>query len=154
MRPILFTALIVLVASAPGTFATTTFTATINGASNVPALAVPGTGTGVFVLNDAQTQLSYNIQFGGLLADEIAAHIHNAGARDNGPAVFPLPLGSPKIGVWSIPPEMVTELFANHLYVNVHSTLYVLGEIRGNIRFQSVPAEGATWGAIKSLYRP
>ena len=153
MRSILVTALILLVTAEPATFASTTFTATINGASNVPALAVPGTGAGTFVLNDAQTQLSYNIHFSGLLADEIAAHIHNAGARDNGPAVFGLPLGSPKIGVWSIPAAMVTELFASHLYVNIHSSLYVLGEIRGQIRLEVLPVEGATWGAVKALYR-
>jgi hypothetical protein len=130
---IAFFAAIVATASVGTTWAGTSFECVIDGTSNVPPNPVPGTGTGSFVLNDAQTELSYYIEFGGLVAPEIAAHFHNAGTRDNGPAVFNLPLGSPKVGVWQISPEMVAQLFMNRIYVNIHSEVYILGELRGNL---------------------
>jgi hypothetical protein len=111
----------------------TNFECTIDGAQNVPPNPVSATGTGSFVLNDAQTELTYTIEFSGLTSPEIAAHLHNAGFHSNGPVVHGLPLGSPKAGVWSITPSQVTELFAGRIYVNIHSEIYTLGEIRGNL---------------------
>jgi hypothetical protein len=146
-------ALVIAATTSQPTVAGTTFIATIDGASNVPARDVPGMGTAVMVLNDAQTELSYDIQLSGLVAAEVASHFHNAGARDQGPIVHNLPLGTHKVGVWSISPGMVTELFARRIYINIHSTLYISGELRGNVVVQVVPAEGATWGNIKALYR-
>ena len=144
--------LVLLLAPAP-LWAPTTFNVTIDGDSNVPPLPVGATGTAVLILNDAQTELSYNITFQGLTTPETNAHIHNAGFRDNGPIAFFLPLGSPKVGFWAIPPEFVVELFKNKLYINIHSEFYVGGEIRGNIA-NGVPVEESTWGRIKALYQP
>jgi hypothetical protein len=143
--------LIGTVASQPA-IAGTTFIAIIDGASNVPPRSVPGTGTAVMVLNDAQTQLSYDIRFSGLVATEVAAHFHNAGPRDQGPIVHNLPLGNHKVGVWNISPEMVTELFARRIYINIHSAQYITGELRGNVVASVVPTQGATWGGIKAVY--
>jgi hypothetical protein len=130
-----------------------TFSATLDGLQNVPPIpAVTATGTATFILNDAQTELTYHIEYSGLIGDETDAHIHNATPRENGGIVFTLPVGSPKDGVWAIPANMVTELFAGRLYVNVHTDVYITGEIRGNI-MATVPVEPTSLGAVKARYQ-
>jgi hypothetical protein len=129
------------------------FSCELNGDNNVPPIpAVTATGTGTFILNADHTELSYHIEYTGLSSPEIAAHFHVGGPRENGGAVFALPVGTPKDGVWAIPPEQVANLLDGRLYVNIHSELYVAGEIRGNIMPDEVGNEETTWGALKALY--
>jgi hypothetical protein len=145
-------ALVAVVVVSPAT-AATQYSAVLNGLQEVPPNASPATGSGDFVLNDAQTSLSYNVSFSGLVAPQTAAHIHNAPVGVNGPVVFPFAVGSPQIGDWAIPADMVVELQQGELYVNVHSTTFPGGEIRGQI----LPTTGvltSTWGRIKGLYSP
>jgi hypothetical protein len=149
---LLFTAAIALViAAAPApASAALQFEASLNGAqAGTPS---PGTGTGAFTLNDAETQLSINVSFGGLVSPQTAAHIHGPAAPGvNAGVRFGFPLGSPVITVWNIAPGDVTSLKNGLLYVNVHSQTYPAGEIRGQI-VASTPAKPATWGRVKSLY--
>ncbi len=144
------TALFALVAGLPAA-ADTTFIAMLDGAQNVPPLPVPGSGSAILVLNTAQTQLSFDIRYRDLIGQETDAHFHNAGPRDNGPIHFGLPLGTSKIGVWDIPSGMVPELFAGRIYINIHTDVYITGELRGNIQ-NAAPVENTTWGRIKHLF--
>ncbi|MDH3196955.1 MAG: CHRD domain-containing protein [Candidatus Krumholzibacteria bacterium] len=111
------------------------FVATIDGAQAGTPSA--GTGTATFVLNDAGTELTYNIQFSGLGSAETAAHIHSAAEGDA--VVKNLGTGSPKIGKWTntdTPPltaGRVTDLLNGEMYVNIHSVNFPGGEIRGQI---------------------
>ena len=111
----------------------------IDGAQNVPPNMVPGNGTGTFVLNADQTEVTYHIEYSGLVGNESDAHIHNATPRDNGPIVLQLPTGSPKDGAWQIPSDLVIELLEGRLYVNIHTDAYVQGELRGNITVTTTP---------------
>lgn len=134
--------------------ASTTFKATLDGASNVPPIpSVTATGSASLVLNDDQTELSFHIEYDYLSSPESDAHIHNAGPRANGPIVFQLPIGEVKDGVWEIPPAMVAELLAGRLYINIHSDIYISGEIRGQI-VQAVTVRTETLGAVKARYGP
>ncbi len=116
----------------------TVFTASLDGPqSGTPS---PGTGFGTFILDDTETSLSYTITFSGLLAPETVSHFHRGAPGVAGPVVRNLPLGSPKVGVWSasdaaqpLTPQAVADLKAGLLYVNIHSSLYPAGEIRGQI---------------------
>lgn len=131
----------------------TNFETILSGDQEVPPVDTPAMGVGTFVLSEDQTMLSYEITFEGLVAPETAAHIHNAPVGVNGPVVFNLGTGSPKVGTWDIPAEMVTELLAGNLYVNVHSEEFPGGEIRGQIeKVVSTPVDEGSWGRIKSLY--
>lgn len=131
------------------------FVATLDGTQNVPPNPfVTATGTATFVLNAAQTELAFHIEYTGLSSDEIASHIHNADFKNNGPVAFTLPIGSVKDGVWQIPPAMVTELLAERLYVNVHSQTYSIGEIRGNITEAQVPVTPLSIGELKARHAP
>ena len=137
--------------------AQTHFRAAIDGAQPVPPTGSPGTGLGCFTL-DANNMLSYEVSFSGLLGIETAAHIHGpAPVGVNAGVQFPFPLGSPKIGVFGpLTAVQVADLSNGLYYVNIHSTLFPGGEIRGQILTSgnpcTVPTENSTWGAIKALY--
>src|SRR6185295_14479293 len=77
------------------------FITDLNGSNEVPANASPATGSGIFSYDDVSNDLTYHITFSGLVATETAAHFHVAPPGVAGPVVFPLPLGSPKDGVWA-----------------------------------------------------
>ena len=111
------------------------FDAALDGAqAGTPSL---GTGVGKFVLSDDELTLTYNISFTGLGAAETAAHFHSDAL--GGGVVRTLALGSPKIGQWKstdaqpMTPALVADLKAGRLYVNVHSTTFPAGEIKGQI---------------------
>lgn len=151
-RTITATLLLVLLLLAPAAHGETVFVATIDGASNIPPRSVVATGMATFTLNNDQTELAYHVTYQDLSSLEDSAHLHNGGPREQGGIVFALPVGTPKVGVWNIPPDMVTELFAGRIYINIHSVVYIGGEIRGNI-MQQVATEASTWGSIKAFYR-
>ena len=142
--------------------ADTGFSATLNNAQEVGVCpeGSPGTGFGAFVLNNAETELTYHITFSGLLAPATAAHFHNAPAGVNGGVVRGLTNVSPIVGVWKntdaspLTPALVTELKAGRLYINIHTQNCPGGEIRGQVlRDDSVPTENASWGRLKTIYR-
>ena len=76
------------------------FVARSDGSQEVPPSGSPGTGQGCLTLNpNPSGTLSFEISFSGLLSPEVAAHIHGpAAAGSNAGVLFPLPLGSLKIG--------------------------------------------------------
>ncbi|MCH7549088.1 MAG: CHRD domain-containing protein [Candidatus Krumholzibacteriota bacterium] len=130
-----------------------TFVAVLDGVQNIrPCPEVTATGSAIFVLNNAETELTFHIEYSGLSSAEVDAHIHNAGARDEGPVVFCLPDGEPKDGVWMVTPTDVQKLVTKQLYVNIHTVNCNAGELRGNILEQTVPVRATTWGAVKALF--
>lgn len=151
------TALFVLAAAmAAGTaHGSVTFEATVDGTQMVPPTASPATGTAVLVLNDAETEVAYTITYSGLEGAETDAHFHNAGPGQNGSVVHFLPPGNPKAGIWAVTVHDVGELYAGRVYVNIHTTLYPGGEIRGDISqsLAAAPGDRLSWGRIKALYQ-
>src|SRR3954471_21381716 len=119
----------------------TTFTANLVGAEEVPPTGSSGTGTGTVVLNPAQNQITVNLTFAGLGTPANAAHIHGPGAPGViAPILFPftgVPLamaGSIPQQTFAITPAQVAELQAGLYYMNVHSTPFPNGEIRGQLQ--------------------
>ena len=118
-----------------------------------------GTGVGTFVMNNAQTELTYNISFAGLSGPVTVAHFHNAPPGANGGVVRTLTTTSPIVGVWKstdpepFNPAMVAELLAGRLYVNLHTANCPGGEIRGNVALDATPTLKPTWGKLKIIYR-
>lgn len=139
--------------------AQTNFVIALNGAQEVPANASPAIGSGTAVLNAAQTQLTVNYSFAGLVAPQSNQHIHNAVPGIAGPVKKNLPTGSPVINfVWStsdgtqpLTAASVVELLAERMYVNIHSTTFPGGEIRGQLLLEQVATEGTSWSRIKNL---
>lgn len=117
-----------------------TVTATMTAAKQVPANnTLPNAkGTGTFTINDAKTQVNYNITYEGLTGVPTAAHIHIGAAGSNGGVVHPFTItGTTNAGTitgsWAIPDSLKDEFYAGNLYVNIHTAANPGGEIRGNI---------------------
>ena len=137
---------IVLLCVHPLAHATTIFTATLTGSQETPPVATPATGFGTFVLNDARTDLSFDVDYAGLIGGPVVgAHFHDAPVGVAGPVVRGLDISgatSPNgafAGVWRstdsqpLTPFLVDELFADRIYFNVHTATFPAGEIRGQL---------------------
>jgi hypothetical protein len=90
-----------LVTSA-ATAAVHNFSAVMNGPSEFPVNASPGTGFGTFVYDDVAHTFSYDVSFSGLTGTTTAAHIHapttapffqNAGVATEVPYFTGFPIG-------------------------------------------------------------
>jgi hypothetical protein len=108
------------------------YAATLSGAAEVPANASTASGAATMALAP-DGMLLYDIGFGDLSALETAAHFHKGALGIAGPVVYPLPAGTTKRGVQQLLPGQVTDLKAGLWYINVHSTNFPGGEIRGQI---------------------
>ena len=127
------------------------YTATLDGPTSGTASAA--TGTAIFTLNAAATEVSYVVEVTGLEGVEVGAHIHNGGPGALGPRLHTFLFGSPKVGTWAVGEFEVNELNDGRVYINVHTDLYPGGEIRGDLEFTSVANEAFSWGSIKALYQ-
>lgn len=121
------------------------FTAIIRGDFEVPPTASAAVGVGVFQLDTTDNYFSYQILFTDVLLSgtEIAAHIHGPAAPGaNGPVIIPLPFGAYKAGAVdldSVPGANPADLVDGLWYVNIHSTVFPGGEIRGQIQPVGAP---------------
>lgn len=109
------------------------FMAIINGANEVSPTPSTATGFGTFSYDDITNELTYDISFSGLSSAETGAHIHEGAVGVDGPIIFVLPAGSPKTGTVTLSTSQETSLLSGGLYVNIHSTNFSGGEIRGQI---------------------
>jgi hypothetical protein len=134
--------------------AQTPYLARMSGANEVPT-AGPSTGAGAaaftFDFIDAtHTQVCWDLSYSGISAPT-QAHIHRGAAGQNGPPVVPdplvaislLPLGPTSAsGCAAIDPALVTEITTNPagFYVDVHTSDFSAGAIRGQMSIGSPPA--------------
>jgi hypothetical protein len=134
-----------------------TFTANLSGADEVPPVATAAIGQATFIFDtDAGFgPHAFHLDFSGLSSAQTGAHIHMAAVGVNGPVIIPLPLGSPVDNTVTL--ANVAEfgaLSGGNLYVNVHSTNFPGGEIRGQLILTNVVSDAnTTWGTIKALFR-
>jgi len=123
------------------------FVANLTGAQEVPATSSNATGTATLLLSPDQTTARVSLVFSGLTAAQTAAHIHGpAAAGSDGPVLFPLPVGQVSDLPITLTPDEVQNLKHGLLYVNVHSSAFVDGEIRGQFQ-ASASASSFQFGA-------
>ena len=126
------------------------FTATLNGAQQVPAVNSPATGSATLILSPDETKARLSLTFSGLTSQQTDAHIHGpAPAGSNAGVLFPLPLGQLNDYEITLTPQQVTELKAGLHYINVHTSNFLNGEIRG--QFGSSPATSVVVSAASSF---
>jgi hypothetical protein len=115
------------------------FTATLNGAQEPSASTATGFGT--VVLNTAQTMITVDENWTGLIGGPAtASHIHCcAPPGSNAAVLFPF-AGVPNATSGTIPEQsfaitaaQVTALEAGLMYFNIHDAQFPGGEIRGQI---------------------
>ena len=124
------------------------FGATLSGWQETPPVDTPATGWAMATLDLETLEFNYEHAFEGLLAPQVAAHIHVAPLGVPGPVEIPLPVGSPALLAMVLTPEQADELMAGLWYTNIHSTLFPAGEIRGQLMAVPEPSTYALAGAI------
>ena len=111
------------------------FSAQLNGAQEVPAKAVSGSGTAEVQFDRDTGTLRYTINYGGLTGALTGAHIHGPAASGaNAGVVVPFAnAASPIRGEAKLNPTQAGDLMAGLYYVNLHTAANPGGEIRGQL---------------------
>lgn len=118
------------------------FSTALTGAAEVPG---PGdadaTGSASLALNPGQEEVCFDLSWANVDGTVFAAHIHVGTAGAAGPVVIPLFTGEALAGTDSASAcvsadrDLLVEIIQNpqNYYVNVHSTVFPAGAIRGQL---------------------
>lgn len=129
--------------SAPAAAQKLVYTASLDGAQEVPPTASAGTGSATVVIDRDKNTVNYKITYSGLGSAETLAHIHGyAPPGSNAGIVFNLPLGALKIGTWTYAEADEANIIAGLTYINIHTALIGSGEIRGQLVLDTTPTDG------------
>jgi CHRD domain len=110
------------------------FSATINGANEVPANASTAKGFGIATFDKINKILSLSVIYSGITP--VAMHIHKAAVGANGPVIIGLgntPFPAQVQLTQKLSTGQEDSLMRNLLYVNIHSATFPGGEIRGQL---------------------
>ena len=108
---------------------------TLSGDQEVPPATTTANGSGTIIVEADKSVRGSVITTG---VDGTAAHIHLGAPGNNGPVIIPLTKSGDS--TWLVPAgakltdEQYQSFKAGGLYVNVHSTKYKGGEIRGQLK--------------------
>ncbi|WP_310556501.1 CHRD domain-containing protein [Flavobacterium sp.] len=110
-----------------------TFLATLNSANEVPTNTSTATGSATLVYNTITKIFTINVTHN--VTSPTNGHIHKAAVGVNGSPVFPFTAYTSPMSLTSAPLDATQEadLYANLYYVNIHSTTFGGGEIRGQL---------------------
>jgi hypothetical protein len=114
------------------------FTATLDGASEVPAVQTHATGSATVTIDG--DQLTWHVEVSGI-DHPTMAHIHGAAPGENGGVLVPLfreDKGEGFSGVLTegsttVEADVIEAIRAGNAYVNVHTQTNPRGEIRGQL---------------------
>lgn len=129
----------------------TIFTTSLDGAT--AGSGSPATGAATLTLNDEETEVSYVVEYANLQSIETGTHFHGTEPAPQGSRFHTLLFGAIKVGTWQVDPDEVAELKAGHVYILIHTELYIAGELRGDFSSFTVPTHAHSWGSIKTLFR-
>ncbi len=120
-----------------------TFTANITSKQEVPANASTATGFGRVFLDEGAGMVTYTVTFSGLSGDITAAHIHAAAPIGmNAAPIITLNHSGTTSGTFTgtaaITAGQIANLRANQAYINIHSSAFGGGEIRGQLALKRV----------------
>jgi hypothetical protein len=121
-----------------GWAASKTFTASMNGSSEVPAGDPDGKGTAVLKIDRAKGKVCYDIKL-SKVGTVTAGHIHAGAKGKAGDVVVPLfdkKTKHPKGCVTKVKKSVLKDIAAHpgNFYVNVHNAKYPAGAVRGQLR--------------------
>jgi uncharacterized repeat protein (TIGR01451 family) len=127
------------------------FTANLNGAQETPPNTSTATGTATVLLSSDEQTARVSLNFSGLSSAQTDAHIHGpAAAGVAGPILFHVPDGNFTDFEITPSPTDVQNLKNGLLYINVHSSNFPSGEIRGQFT-QSASASSVQFSSASYL---
>jgi hypothetical protein len=141
----LATAIIAIVLiSASAASAQQIFKAALNSIQEVPINNSPGRGFCTITLNTAETQITVTCTYSNLTTGITAGHIHSpAPPGANAGILFPLnPTAGTTSGTFTTAPITVTAaqvalMRSKQFYVNLHTSMFPGGEIRGQVKIST-----------------
>jgi hypothetical protein len=136
--------------------------ANLEGSQETPPVVTPASGEGYFTLSGDGKSLEYHVEATNLSAPITAAHFHRAPVGVAGPVKRPITFTADSSnGTWRyddaqmLTPELVADLLGCYLYVNVHTSNYPGGEIRGQIyKTEEMPVKYMTIWAARNDANP
>jgi hypothetical protein len=130
------------------------FTASLDGKSEVPATNSAGYGDLLATLDTSTKTLSYTLTFGGLTGPATAAHFHGPAAPGANAGVT-VAIGkaptSPASGKATLTAPQIADLEAGKWYVNVHTAANPGGEIRGQVKSDSMAMPAKSKGKAMAM---
>ena len=152
MKRFLLVIALMLYAASPANAAVFNLAGTIDGIQS--GSGSPATGTATAIYDDVSGLFSWDIQWTPLQGTITVAHFHgpagpgvNAGVQVNFGAISGLT--SPSIGSTTISALQGNDLLAGLWYVNIHSSAFPGGEIRGQM--EVIPLPAAAWLLLSRL---
>jgi CHRD domain-containing protein len=141
-----------LISATPSSAQVVTLTATLNGGEETPALLTGAVGIATVSVDPQAEELAVTLSLFNLPTGTSAGHIHIAPKGIAGPVVinFPIPTGRtgdlplsfrvstaafvarPEIGINTLA-DAIQSIVAGNSYVNIHTSQYPAGEIRGQL---------------------
>ncbi|UCG32925.1 MAG: lamin tail domain-containing protein, partial [Phycisphaerales bacterium] len=142
MKRVRFTVcLVVMFFSSPAALAETRFHFELLPAQVVPPSASIADGHAACTLNDTETELAFVMEH--TVADATTAAVYSGAGGTNGTLAYTFSSAtSPIVETWNLGPDDVTDLLAGNLYVQIDSTTYPAGDIRGQIAPKDEPEPG------------
>ena len=130
-----------------------TFNVSIDGPQ--AGTASPGTGSATLVLDDVANTLDVSLTFSGLVSATTNAHIHCCAPPGMTAGVIipfapPFPLGvtsGSMTNTFAITAAQVLQVESGDSYINIHTDMFPLGEIRGQINAVPEPSSLLLFGA-------
>ncbi|NNF16438.1 MAG: CHRD domain-containing protein [Gammaproteobacteria bacterium] len=114
----------------------------------------PGSGSATMSYDDVTNLFSWNIAWSGLTGTATVMHFHgpaapgmNAGVQVDFGSISGT--SSPSVGSTTISAGQAADLLAGLWYINIHSTAFLPGEIRGQVT--AIPLPGAAWLLLSAL---
>ena len=112
-----------------------------------------GTGAGIMTLDDVTHQFDWNVSWSGLSGATTNAHFHGA-ANPNQNAGVQVPIdwtSNPDVGSAILNLGQEADLLAGLWYINIHSSTFGGGEIRGQANVVPIPAAVYLFGSALGL---
>jgi hypothetical protein len=113
------------------------FNVTLTGAEEVPPVPTPATGSATVTIDDRALTVTVSGTYSGLIGVQTLAHIHRAAPGVSGPIVVNLNGTGGTSGSFSgsdfLTPAQVIDALNGLHYLNVHSSSFGAGEIRGQV---------------------
>ena len=123
-------------------------TADINGSNEVPAIESEGSGTLTGTYNAATNEITISASYSNLTGTLTGSHLYVAAVGVNGGVIIDLaPTTGNRSGTisgtYTLSSSDEADLIAGNVYINLHSSFYAGGEIRGQLALTLPPPPGS-----------